>query len=50
MPQWYHLKQEAYGLKGQLKLQKLQAALTAAQEFRQADHYPESKCSLVLLF
>ncbi|MBP6746371.1 tetratricopeptide repeat protein [bacterium] len=43
MPQWYHLKQEAYGLKGQLKLQKLQAALTAAQEFRQADHYPESE-------
>jgi tetratricopeptide (TPR) repeat protein len=43
MPQWYQLKQEAYGLKGELKVQKLQAALAAAQEFKQADHYPESE-------
>ena len=52
MPQWYHLRQEAFGLKGELKVQKLQAALTAAQEFKQADHYPESEVlfSLAVLY
>ena len=43
MPQWYNLQQEAYGLKGDLKVQKLQAALAAAHDFKQADHYPESE-------
>ncbi|MBA4073692.1 MAG: hypothetical protein C0508_01540 [Cyanobacteria bacterium PR.023] len=48
MPQWYHLQQEAYGLKGDLKVQKLQAALAAAQGFKQADHYPESEVLFTL--
>lgn len=43
MPQWYHLQQEAYGLKGDLKIEKLKASLAAAREFKQADHYPESE-------
>lgn len=43
MPQWYHLQQEAYGLKGDLKVEKLKAALEAARDFKQADHYPESE-------
>ncbi len=48
MPQWYHLQQEAYGLKGDLKVQKLQAALAAARDFNQADHYPESEVLFTL--
>ena len=48
MPQWYHLQQEAYGLKDDLKVQKLQAALVAAQGFKQADHYPESEALFTL--
>ncbi|CAN5149470.1 hypothetical protein BH11CYA1_BH11CYA1_28520 [soil metagenome] len=43
MPHWYNLQQEAYALEGEPKIQKLQAALAAAQAFKPGDHYPDSE-------
>lgn len=48
MPQWYHLRQEAYGLKAQDKQRKLEEALAAAQQYAQPDRYPESEVLFAL--
>lgn len=48
MPQWYHLQQEAYGLKAQDKQSKLEDALAAAKKYAQPDHYPESEVLFTL--
>lgn len=48
MPKWYYLENAAYPLKGKEKVKKLEEALSAAKEFKQADGYPQSQVLLTL--